>query len=111
MGLTDEIRELKELRDNGTITDAEFARAKAALLADTGAMPRSSQQRSAPGSDLGAAATSWVKLQIVLAIAGAIVALIFFFGFFLPNWNKSQAHFDRRLNEFPKFPPPPNFGK
>ena len=33
MSLADEIKKLEELRWNGTLTDAEFARAKAALLA------------------------------------------------------------------------------
>jgi hypothetical protein len=103
MGLADEIRELKELRDSGILSEAEFEQAKAALLAgtpDRRDRPVSSFWRAE--SAIGDAAKSWVKLQVVMAIIGVVITLILFFGFFLPNWNKSQADFDRRWNEFPR---------
>ena len=112
MGLTDEIRKLKELRDSGALTEAEFTEAKAALLADSrnpGA-PR-------PGEDqgIGSAANQWVslqskqmKLRVVMAIVGVVLVLAFFFGFFLPMWNKSKSDFDRKWNEFPGRSPSPS---
>ena len=71
MGLPDEIRELKELRDNGTLTDAEFTKAKSALLADSASGGRRSNARvSQSGATLGEAAKTWVNLQVVMAIVG-----------------------------------------
>jgi len=104
MELADEIGKLKKLHDSGDLTDAEFAQAKSALLAGSASTGRSV---GGSGSDdaLGNAAKTWVNFQIVMAIVGVILALIFIFGFFLPNWNKSQDDVDRRWNEFPgKFP-------
>jgi len=81
MALTDELLKLQQLRDAGTLSDAEFAQAKVKLLADT------SNSRS-PGDDLiGQAANRWVTFQIVMAILGLVVAAIIFFGFFLPHVN------------------------
>jgi hypothetical protein len=100
MDLSDEIRKLKDLHDSGALTESEFAQAKAALLAASPSTGRATP-RSGSDSALGAAAKKWVNLQIVMVIVAVVLALIFFFGFFLPNWNKSQADFDRRWNEFP----------
>lgn len=89
MGMVDELRGLQELRDAGTLTEAEFAQAKAALL--SGGAPRDRRRRHRAGSSgsdetLGAAANTWVRFQIRWAIAMAIVMAIFFFVFFLPGW-------------------------
>lgn len=97
MGLADEIRELMELHNNGTLTDAEFEQAKAAVLAGSASAGRPST--SAPDNTFGGVAKKWVNFQIVMAVVGVVLALIFFFGFFLPNWNKSESDFDRRWNE------------
>ncbi len=103
MGIADEIRELKALRDDGTLTEAEFAEAKASLLADPSAGRRRAAGPAPPAdAALGAAAKSWVKFQIVMGVVGVLLALIFFFGFFLPQWNRTNAGFDRRWNEFPR---------
>lgn len=113
MELADEIRRLKELHDEGALTDDEFSQAKAALLegvtGDSASTPRG-QGRSDDG--LGVAAKRWVNLQIVLVIAGFVLALVFFFAFFLPDWRKTRDEFDRRWSEFPSNPavpllPPP----
>jgi hypothetical protein len=106
MELADEIRRLKELHDEGALTDDEFSQAKAALLegvtGDSASTPRG-QGRSDDG--LGVAAKRWVNLQIVLVIAGFVLALVFFFAFFLPDWRKTRDEFDRRWSEFPSNPP------
>jgi hypothetical protein len=96
IGLADEIRKLKELRDSGTLTEAEFAQAKATLLADSGA----GRRRSASGSlvvegGLGDAVKTLVKYQVVMAIVGVGFALVLFFCFLLPSLSKSQDDFDR----------------
>ena len=106
MGFAEEIRELKELHDDGTLSDAEFAQAKAALLADSSRGRDRSSGSLAGDPALGAAAKSWVKLQTVMAVVVVALVLIFVFGFFLPSWNRTQADFDRRWNEFPGTQPP-----
>ena len=106
MELADEIRRLKELHDEGALTDDEFSQAKAALLdgvtGDAASTPWV-QGRSDDG--LGVAAKRWVNLQIVIVIVGLVLALVFFFAFFLPDWRKTRDDFDRRWNEFPTAPP------
>lgn len=108
MELADEIRRLKELHDEGALTDDEFSQAKAALLdgvtGDSASTPWG-QGRSDDG--LGVAAKRWVNLQIVLVIVGLVLALVFFFAFFLPGWRKTRDDFDRRWREFPANPADP----
>ena len=113
MELADEIRRLKELHDEGALTDDEFSQAKAALL--DGVTDDSPSTPWGPGrSDdgLGIAARRWVNLQIVIVIVGLVLALVFIFAFFLPSWRKSRDEFDRRWNELPaarpvEWPPTP----
>jgi len=88
MGLADELRKLQELRDAGTLSDAEFAQAKAALLKNPPAESPSPELDSRPRDALGNAAQTWVTFQIVMAVIGLIVGAIFFFGFWLPQWNR-----------------------
>jgi hypothetical protein len=106
MSLADELRKLQELRDAGTLTEAEFAKAKAALLAVPPApasAPAPAPPRSAPRSDaLGEAAQTWVNFQIVAGVIGFVIAAIFFFAFWLPGWNKMQQRheqFDKDWNK------------
>lgn len=97
MELTDEIRKLKELHVDGTLTDAEFAQAKAALLGGlTSSRQRSDPDSSPEESSIGTAAKNFVKFQIVMGIVGVVLSLLFFFGFFLPQWNKRSEEFEKR---------------
>jgi hypothetical protein len=50
MSLAEEIKKLEELRWNGTLTDDEFARAKAALLARMDDAPESAKDGEASGN-------------------------------------------------------------
>lgn len=98
MSLADELRKLQELRDAGTLTEAEFAKAKAALLAAPGGAPAPPPPFSpAPllPDALGAAAKTWVSFQIVAAVIGAVIFVVFFLVFFLPQWNKVQDRQDQ----------------
>jgi Short C-terminal domain len=81
MALSDELRKLQELRDAGTLTDAEFVQAKAKLLTEPSDIGRLGDGL------IGQAANRWVTFRIVMAIIGLIVMAIFFFGFFLPHMN------------------------
>ncbi|HEY1190083.1 MAG TPA: SHOCT domain-containing protein [Gemmata sp.] len=49
MGLADELQKLEDLRRNGTLTEAEFAQAKAAVLTRTAAAPAPAS--AAPGAE------------------------------------------------------------
>jgi hypothetical protein len=98
MGLTDEIRGLSELRDRGTLTEAEFAKAKAALIDDTA---RGSRRKNTDA--LGDAAQKWVRFQIVWAIVVFAVMAIVLSALFLSPWSKSKSKtdFDQPWKEFP----------
>jgi hypothetical protein len=102
MELADEIRRLKELHDEGALTDDEFSQAKAALLdGGTDASLRTAWGQDRSDDGFGVAAKRWVNFQIAIIIVGLALALVFFFGFFLPNWRKTRDDFDRRWDEFP----------
>jgi hypothetical protein len=90
MSLTDELRKLQELHQSGALTDEEFAKAKEALLNAPAPPPGPPPTYiSVRGQDsLGDAAKAWVSFQIVMGIIGLIIVAIFFFGFFLPHWNR-----------------------
>ena len=102
MSLADELRKLQELRDAGTLSAEEFAKAKAALLA---APPASPPPPPAPppayapaparSDALGEAAKTWVNFQVVMGIIGLVIAAIFFFAIWLPGWLKMQEKHDQ----------------
>jgi hypothetical protein len=113
MELSEEIRKLKELRDSGALTDAEFAQAKAAVLSErTGAAPSPSDRaartsrffKRQPEDTLGAAAGLWVRYQVIWGAVSLVLALVFFFAFFLPSWNSHKKDFDRMGNASPLTP-------
>jgi len=88
VGLADELQRLKELHDDGSLSDEEFAAAKASLLEDQSTEQPAHDGRPEPGASLGDAAKKWVNFQIVMAVIGLIIAAIFFFAFWLPQWNR-----------------------
>jgi len=91
MSLADELEKLQVLREDGTLTDAEFAQAKAKLLAETSS---TSSNVSSTNQDLiGRAAMTWVSFRIVMSVVGLILAAILFFTFFLPLFMRGKVGF------------------
>jgi hypothetical protein len=91
MDLADELQKLKVMHDTGSLRDEEFAQAKGVLLAEQSDRYRAPEHAPEPGTSLGNVANKWVNLQIVLAVVGLIVAAIFFFAFWLPQWNRVNS--------------------
>ena len=80
MNMTDELERLGKLHKDGTLNDEEFAQAKKKLLgqsAESGA--------SQPDRSLGEAANRYVSFQIVMAVIGLVIFLIFLFSVVLPH--------------------------
>ncbi len=98
MSIADEIERLSVLRQNGALTDAEFAAAKRRLIGGAG-NPDDFESRG-----LGEAANRYVSLQMVMSVVGVIVFLIVLFGVFLPMSCKVGRGFDSN----PTMPPFPS---
>jgi hypothetical protein len=119
MSIAEDLEKLDQLHKSGALSDAEFAEAKAALLrevtpapvrvppephAPTDAYEVERALESVTGSDwelpsdgddrtLGEAANRYVSFQMVMAVVGLILFLLFFFGFFLPAWRSPMPGF------------------
>jgi len=85
MSLADELRKLQELRDAGTISEAEFERAKAAVLAGTapGEPPSGPPPPLPPTASLEEQTRQWAMFLhfsqlafYLLPIAGLIVPIV-----------------------------------
>ncbi len=100
MGLAEDLQKLKELRDNGTLSEEEFVRAKAKLLTTPSIAPSTPPLQT---DAIGEAAKAWITYKVIAGIIGLIIAAIFFFGFFLPKWNEAD-HF--KGSPFPQIAPP-----
>jgi len=48
--------------------------------------------------ELGRAAQRYISLKIIMGVVGLIIGLLFFFFFWLPQWNRVHREFDN----FPK---------
>lgn len=104
MNLTGELQKLQELHKSGALTDAEYEQAKAILLNHP---PAQLSNHSTPHVHdnqnlLGQAANKWVNYSIVMSIVVLIIGALFFFGFFLPQWNemsKLQNEFHKDFNQ------------
>jgi hypothetical protein len=97
MGLADELRKLQELRDAGTLSDEEFAQAKAAMLRNPPATPAEQPPAPVRSDSLGDAAKTWVNFQIGMAVVGVILFLIMLFAVILP----AHREFDRKWEQGP----------
>ena len=86
MNMTDELERLSKLHKDGTLNDEEFAQAKSNLL-------KQPTEREPPERDnsLGEAANRYVSLQIVMAVIGVIIFLIFLFGVILPTTHRGPS--------------------
>ena len=79
MNITDELERLSRLHKEGALSDEEFAQAKSKLLVTQVERPPSEPDRR-----LGEAANRYVSFQMVMAVVGIIIFLVFLFGVFLP---------------------------
>ena len=84
MSLPEELQKLADLYDDGVLTEQEFTEAKRQLLQPAPKTP----VPLAPDPTLGKAAETYVSFQIVMGIVGFVIFLIFFFGFWLPAFNR-----------------------
>jgi hypothetical protein len=76
MSLTDELQRLAELKAAGALTESEFQKAKDKLLAqDSRRQPPTSDDES--DQSLGRAANRYVTFQMVMAVIGIILFLVF----------------------------------
>ena len=80
MSLVDELERLKELRESGALTEAEFEVAKRKMLSredDGGPVDREIGDYMDQDSSLGTAANRYVTFRIVMGVLSAILALFF----------------------------------
>ena len=77
MDIAKELEDLERLHERGTLNDAEFAKAKDAVLRGT----------AAPDGSLGTAANRYVTFQIVMSGIGVLIFLLVFVMVFLPRLN------------------------
>ena len=85
MNLPDELDRLRQMHDNGSLTDEEFSQAKRNLLAP---MAQGATSQSTPEDNtnsLGQAANRYVTMQVVMGIAILVVFLIFIFAVIVPT--------------------------
>jgi len=101
MSIGIELEKLKQLHLDGTLSDQEFAVAKAHLLNSL-----SSDNTVGSGVHLiGKAAYKFVNFKIISSVIGGVLVIIFFFTFFLPMWNehtKFSQKVEKDMEEFDK---------
>ena len=76
MSLSDELQRLAELRTSGALTESEFQKAKEKLLAQD-SKPRLPDFDNEPDQSLGRAANRYVTFQMVMAVIGIIIFIVF----------------------------------
>src|SRR5438552_10972105 len=79
MSIADELRKLQELHAAGSLTEAEFARAKATLLAGASPVPGTAGpdgNQSSISPDVGLTSE---RLRVMQIIAGALIAGVVIF--------------------------------
>lgn len=76
MSLTDELQRLAELRASGALTESEFQKAKAKLLAQD-SRPQFPASDNESDQSLGRAANRYVTFQMVMAVIGILLFLVF----------------------------------
>jgi hypothetical protein len=95
MSIADELMKLQQLHESGVLSDEEFAKAKDAVLSGSpGAKPAGGEDEGLLGNllrgkkeTLGHAANRYVNFQMVMAVIGIILMLLFLFVIFLPRWD------------------------
>jgi hypothetical protein len=93
MSIGTELEKLKQLQENGVLTEAEFVTAKAKLLNTLG--PENTL--GAGVNQIGTAAKSWVNLQWITSAAGLVAAILMAVFIFIPFWQdmrKSEKEFN-----------------
>lgn len=99
MNVGSELEKLNQLHKDGVLSETEFAAAKINLL-------KSLAPENSIGSGvhfMGKAAYKFVNFKIISAIVGGVLALVFFFTFFLPQWQKMDREFDDAIARNNKF--------
>lgn len=99
MNLSDELERLGKLRQQGLLTEEEFAQAKSKLLQgdDTPRDRGTGLGGLLQNPSLGDAANRYISYRIVTGVIGLIIFLIMFFAFFLPHFRAV----DRAFQDFP----------
>jgi len=85
MKLTDDLENLSRLHKEGSLTAAEFSKAKEKLLAEESSSNSSSKKDWQEPDKLGDAANRYVTFQIVASIIGGIIFLIIFLNVIRPH--------------------------
>ena len=90
--LYEELQQLTKLHREGALSDAEFSLAKAKAL----------ERGQDHTKDGGAVRFGWAALEPHTIWILVVVALMlaFFFGFFLPEWNRFNKRFDEGWTRF-----------
>ena len=104
MSIAGELERLAKLREAGAINDAEFAKAKEAILSGGGHPSAPVSNAGRDGESLGQAANRAVSVWIIICVIGLVLALVFFFAFFLPQWKSFDDRFEKQWNSFPTTP-------
>ncbi len=73
MAIADELQKLEELHRTGVLSDDEFAKAKASVIASTGQAPPSGTQVAAPRADLEGQTRTWAMVLHLSLLAGCLV--------------------------------------
>ncbi len=90
MEIAAEIQRLKQLHDQGALTDEEFGAAKMQILTYSASQPSGDSGKNS----VGRAANNFVKFVIGGGVVSFVIAIIFFFTFWLPQWQKISAQSD-----------------
>lgn len=93
MSIGTELEKLKQLQENGVLTEAEFLTAKAKLLSTLGP----ENNLGAGVNHIGTAAKSWVNLQWITSAAGLVAVILMVVFIFIPFWQdmrKSEKEFN-----------------
>ena len=86
MSISSELEKLKDLRDNGVLSDAEFNLAKERLLSTLGP-----ENNTGTGvNKIGNAAVSWVNLQWVSYAIGIVAVILMVVFVFIPHWQSMK---------------------
>lgn len=93
MGIADELKELAALRERGVLTEDEFARAKATLLAGTPTRATVPPRDGAAPPATPATTPTWVVVSIVGGIL-ALLGLVTWLGY-----REFRSIFDRAFQE------------
>jgi hypothetical protein len=102
MSIADELKKLQDLHASGGLTDAEYAKAKEAVLRGTPVPEAPSGETHLPpaGRTIGEAANRYVNYRIAMGVIGLIVFLVIFLVFWLPTFLEIKTHQQQMERDF-----------